>query len=175
MSVASLDPGALAPSPPAPPKPQDRQRGSEDRGATAPSIPLLPARLLEPVALRFGQLASPTRLRLLAELYAAGERSVSELAGAAGLPVPSASHNLRWLTVSGITARRREGTHILYRIVDPVILALLGEIVFAETASVRRRVAASASLSFDDAEPADPTGGVEHSGAVPPLEGEVVR
>lgn len=69
-------------------------------------------------------LANPTRLELL-DLLAQGERSVDALASAAGLGVTTASAHLQTLHASGLVARRRDGTRILYRLSGDDVAALL--------------------------------------------------
>ncbi|MCF3172021.1 metalloregulator ArsR/SmtB family transcription factor [Streptomyces sioyaensis] len=60
-------------------------------------------------------LASGKRLELL-DLLAQGERSVDELARAAGLNVTTASAHLQTLKQSGLVATRRAGVRIHYRL-----------------------------------------------------------
>jgi rhodanese-related sulfurtransferase/DNA-binding transcriptional ArsR family regulator len=67
---------------------------------------------------------SPRRIELL-ELLAQGERSVETLAGAAGLGVTTTSAHLQVLRGARLVATRREGTRILYRLVDDSVLALI--------------------------------------------------
>lgn len=59
-------------------------------------------------------LASPRRLEML-ELLAQGERSVEQLAEAAGLSVANASRHLQVLRTAGMVESRRNGVRILYR------------------------------------------------------------
>jgi ArsR family transcriptional regulator len=65
------------------------------------------------------------RLEIL-ELLAQGERSVEGLAERAGLSVANASQHLRLMRAAGLLASRRQGKHILYRLGDPAVLALVG-------------------------------------------------
>src|SRR5260370_40029770 len=60
-------------------------------------------------------LANPARLELL-DLLTQAERSVEELAHAAGMPVGNTSAQLRALHAAGLAASRREGTRIFYRL-----------------------------------------------------------
>lgn len=54
-------------------------------------------------------LANPARLELL-DLLAQGERSVDELAGAAGMRVGNTSAQLQRLRGSGLVASRKDGS-----------------------------------------------------------------
>jgi ArsR family transcriptional regulator len=81
--------------------------------------PRLPLAVLERVADRFKLLGDPTRLRLVNELHASGELSVGELVDRLGLSYASASKQLALLRAHGTISRRRDGTRIYYRIIDP--------------------------------------------------------
>jgi rhodanese-related sulfurtransferase len=59
-------------------------------------------------------LGSAPRLVML-DVLAQGERSVEQLAGAAGLPVANASQHLQVLRRAGLVATRREGARVHYR------------------------------------------------------------
>lgn len=59
-------------------------------------------------------LGSGPRLALM-DLLAQGERSVEQLAGAAGLSVANASRHLQILRRAGLVATRREGPRVHYR------------------------------------------------------------
>lgn len=87
-------------------------------------MPVVPDELLDSAARRFALLADPTRLRIVSALHDAGEASVGALAEQAGIPLANASQHLNRLAQGGIVARRRSGTSVLYRIVDPSIEAL---------------------------------------------------
>ena len=80
---------------------------------------MLPDLLLQDVAALFAQLGDTTRLRLVRELHAAGELTVSELAARTGITVANASQHLGRLSATGILSRRRDGRTVVYRIADP--------------------------------------------------------
>ena len=84
----------------------------------------VPDELVEQAAERFRLLSDPTRLQLLNELDAAGELSVGELAGRAGVGLSNTSKHLHQLEREGIVAKRRQGTTIYYRIADPTLSEL---------------------------------------------------
>lgn len=96
---------------------------------------LLPDEMLEEVATRFALLGDPTRLRIVRALHEFGERTVGEIAEAAGTTVPNASAHLARLRGAGIVARTRSGRNARYRIADPTIDALCRTVC----ASVRER------------------------------------
>jgi len=85
-----------------------------------PSKPKLPPAALTAVARRFRALADPTRLALIQELMH-GERTVGALTEAIGTSQANASKQLAALASEGILGRRKQGTYVHYRIVDPTI------------------------------------------------------
>ena len=72
-------------------------------------------------------LANPARLELL-DLLAQGERSVEDLAEAAGMKVSNTSAQLRALAGAGLVASRREGVRIYYRMADENVSAFVGQV-----------------------------------------------
>ena len=72
-------------------------------------------------------LANPARLELL-DLLAQGERSVEELAGAAGMKVSNTSAQLRALAAAGLAASRRDGLRIYYRLAGDEVAVLAGQV-----------------------------------------------
>ena len=90
----------------------------------------------------FGALGDPNR-RAIVELLAAGDRSVSELAGALPISRPAVSRHLRLLKEAGLVADRAEGTRRLYRLDDEGIAAVRAylEQVWGEAAARFRLVA----------------------------------
>jgi DNA-binding transcriptional ArsR family regulator len=71
----------------------------------------------------FDALGDPNR-RAIVELLAAGDRSVTELAGALPISRPAVSRHLRLLKEAGLVADRAEGTRRLYRLDDEGIAAV---------------------------------------------------
>jgi DNA-binding transcriptional ArsR family regulator len=65
----------------------------------------------------FDALGDPNR-RAIVELLAAGDRSVSQLAGELPISRPAVSRHLRLLKEAGLVADRAEGTRRLYRLDD---------------------------------------------------------
>jgi DNA-binding transcriptional ArsR family regulator len=74
----------------------------------------------------FRALAHELRIRLLEELRA-GELSVGELQECVGASGPNVSQHLAVLRSHGIVATRRDGTSVLYSIVDPRLHSLLDD------------------------------------------------
>ena len=68
-------------------------------------------------------LASPVRLELV-DLLAQAERSVEDLAKAAGMPVGNTSAQLRVLHAAGLVASRRDGIRVFYRLASDDIATL---------------------------------------------------
>ena len=71
-------------------------------------------------------MASPRRLELI-DLLAQGERSVEDLAGAAGLGVTSCSAHLQVLHNARLVVTRRQGTRIFYSLASDGVARLYGE------------------------------------------------
>ena len=74
--------------------------------------------VFEQVARYFSLLADPTRLRILSCLCA-GERPVHEVVEKIGLTQANISRHLNILYRAGVVERRREGSSVLYHVVDP--------------------------------------------------------
>src|SRR5215207_9497132 len=72
-------------------------------------------------------LGSPGRLRLLTEMVA-GERSVEDLAAAAGLSLSATSHHLRLLRSLRLVHARRDGRHVRYELHDHHVADLLAAV-----------------------------------------------
>jgi rhodanese-related sulfurtransferase len=70
-------------------------------------------------------LANPARLELL-DLLAQGERSVEDLAAAAGLKVSNTSAQLRALAAAGLVSTRRDGIRTFYRLASEEVAAFAG-------------------------------------------------
>jgi DNA-binding transcriptional ArsR family regulator len=87
----------------------------------------LPDDLVELIGRRFRVLGEPSRIRLLDELRE-GERSVNELAARLGAGQQNVSKHLSVLADAGILARRKDGNHVYYRIVDDGVLGLCEQV-----------------------------------------------
>ena len=87
----------------------------------------LPDDLVELIARRFRVLGEPSRIRLLGELRG-GERSVNELAARLGAGQQNVSKQLSVLAAAGVLARRKDGNHVYYRIVDDRVLGLCEQV-----------------------------------------------
>jgi DNA-binding transcriptional ArsR family regulator len=72
-------------------------------------------------------LASPSRLRVLAELVD-GERTVEQLAAACGLSPSATSHNLRILRSLRLVKTYRDGRHARYALHDHHVPELLAAV-----------------------------------------------
>ena len=72
-------------------------------------------------------LANPARLELL-DLLAQGERSVEELAAAAGMKVSNTSAQLRALAAAGLVTTRRDGVRVCYRLAGEEVAAFAGRV-----------------------------------------------
>jgi ArsR family transcriptional regulator len=74
-------------------------------------------RVFERAAELFALLSTRVRLRIVSELLE-GEKNVSQLIESVGASQPNLSHHLSVLYRSGLLSRRREGSHVVYRIAD---------------------------------------------------------
>lgn len=72
-------------------------------------------RVFELAAELFGVLATPMRLRILSALCNR-EKSVSELLSEIDTTQPNLSQHLNLLYRSGVLAKRKEGTQVIYRV-----------------------------------------------------------
>src|SRR5262249_12047306 len=72
-------------------------------------------------------LSNPARLELV-DLLAQGERSVEELAEAAGMKVSNTSAQLRALMMAGLLLTRRSGPRIYYRLADEQVAAFVDQV-----------------------------------------------
>ena len=87
----------------------------------------LPEELAELIARRFRALGDPIRVRIL-DLLRDHELSVTALAEQLGAGQQNVSKHLAVLVESGMLARRKEGTHVYYRIADEGVFALCEQI-----------------------------------------------
>jgi DNA-binding transcriptional ArsR family regulator len=87
----------------------------------------LPEDLAELIARRFRALGDPLRVRIL-DLLRNRELSVSLLAEQLGAGQQNVSKHLAVLTDAGMLARRKDGTHVYYRIADDAVFALCEQV-----------------------------------------------
>ena len=99
-------------------------------------------------------LASPVRLELV-DLLTQAERSVEDLARAAGLPVGNTSAQLRELHAAGLVASRREGIRVFYRLAGDDVAAIYRTLRQVALARLPDAEAARAAYLGSD-EPAEP-------------------
>src|SRR5438105_4139863 len=77
----------------------------------------IPVTALERAARLFDALGDAPRLQLL-QLLSRGECCVTELVAAVQEKFSTVSQRLRLLRTEGVVARRRQGTHVYYRLAD---------------------------------------------------------
>jgi DNA-binding transcriptional ArsR family regulator len=87
----------------------------------------LPDELVELIARRFRVIGEPMRIKLLDQLRQ-GEASVNQLSEALDASQQNVSKHLAVLAEVGILGRRKEGTHVYYRIVDEGVFALCEQV-----------------------------------------------
>lgn len=78
---------------------------------------------LELIAAQFKVLSEPARLKLLIALEP-GEKNVSELVAATGMPQSNVSRHLQTLTEARLVSRRKTGAKAYYEIADSAVFAL---------------------------------------------------
>lgn len=76
-------------------------------------------------SLFFGAFADPNRLKILDALRAGDELCVSDVMAITGMSQSAVSHALKLLLLRRVVARRREGRHVYYRLVDEHVLKLV--------------------------------------------------
>jgi DNA-binding transcriptional ArsR family regulator len=87
----------------------------------------LPDDLTELIARRFRVIGDATRIKLLDRLRDR-ERSVNDLAAELEAGQQNVSKHLTVLADAGILARRKDGTHVYYRIADASVLQLCEDV-----------------------------------------------
>jgi DNA-binding transcriptional ArsR family regulator len=87
----------------------------------------LPEDLADVIARRFRALGDPLRVRIL-DLLRDEELSVTVLAEQLGAGQQNVSKHLAVLTDSGMLARRKDGTHVYYRVADEAVFALCEQV-----------------------------------------------
>ena len=87
----------------------------------------LPDDLAELIARRFRALSEPMRIRLVDRLRE-GEATVGELSESLGASQQNISKHLAVLADTGILGRRKDGTHVYYRIADEGVLTLCEDV-----------------------------------------------
>jgi DNA-binding transcriptional ArsR family regulator len=87
----------------------------------------LPEDLAELIARRFRALGDPLRVRLLDQLRD-GEQTVNALAGQLDAGQQNVSKHLAVLADAGMIARRKESTHVYYRIADDGVFDLCEQV-----------------------------------------------
>jgi DNA-binding transcriptional ArsR family regulator len=101
----------------------------------------LPEDLAELIARRFRVLGDPLRVRML-DLLREQELSVNALAEQLGAGQQNVSKHLALLADAGMLARRKDGTHVYYRIADAGVLGLCEQVC----GSVQAQLTALAAL-----------------------------
>jgi DNA-binding transcriptional ArsR family regulator len=103
----------------------------------------LPEDLAELIARRFRALGDPLRVRIL-DLLRDQELSVTVLAERLAAGQQNVSKHLAVLVDTGMLARRKDGTHVYYRIADEGVFALCEQVcgsLQAQLASLNALVA----------------------------------
>jgi rhodanese-related sulfurtransferase/DNA-binding transcriptional ArsR family regulator len=107
--------------------------------------PVAKAELFDSLARVGKAVGSGKRLELL-DLLAQSERSVEQLAAAAGLGLTTCSAHLQTLRQAGLVATRRDGTKIYYRLAGPDVAALYA--LLRDVAGARSAQAAAARDAY---------------------------
>jgi len=87
----------------------------------------IPDDLAEVIARRFRVIGEPLRIRLLDRLRD-GEATVTELTHWLAASQQNVSKHLSVLAEAGVVARRKDGNHAYYRIVDEGVFALCDQV-----------------------------------------------
>jgi ArsR family transcriptional regulator len=94
------------------------------KGEHATPEPRIPPAALARAAQLFRAMGEASRLRIL-ELLKPGEMCVTEIVAAVNEKFSTVSQRLRILRSEGLIARRREGTHVFYRLADRHVVDLI--------------------------------------------------
>ncbi len=92
----------------------------------------------------------PSKNRLL-QLIREQERTVTEMVEASGLEQSNVSHQLRQLRKAGLVKARRDGRQRRYRLADPELRHLLGDIERLSTRMERVAYLANLDIHVDPA------------------------
>lgn len=87
--------------------------------------PLLSEHEVSALGVLFDSLANATRLRILYLLSVYGEMASGEMAERLGKSAQSVSNQLQKLADRGLVGARRQGSHMIYKISDPCVTAIL--------------------------------------------------
>jgi DNA-binding transcriptional ArsR family regulator len=96
----------------------------------------IPEELVELISRRFRAIGEPLRIRLLDALRD-GEATVNELAVEVSTSQQNVSKHLAVLADAGIVGRRKDGTHVYYRIADEDVLGLCEDVCGSVQAQLR--------------------------------------
>lgn len=83
--------------------------------------------VFDTVARYFALLSDPMRLRIL-HAVCEGERSVSEIVALTGSTQTNVSRHLSLMHERGALARRKDGSHVLYRVADAALVTMCREV-----------------------------------------------
>lgn len=100
--------------------------------------PLLDVEKAAETASIFEVLANPTRLRILQEIVRSEEASPSALAQRLEMKPQAISNQIQRLADRRMIQSRRDGTNVLYRVVDPCIVDLLERALCLQEECLRR-------------------------------------
>lgn len=81
----------------------------------------IPNELLVLMAEKFRMLSDPTRLAILRYLMDGNEMNVTQLVAKTGRELANVSKHLKLMADTGLLARRKDGSFVLYRLDDPVL------------------------------------------------------
>jgi DNA-binding transcriptional ArsR family regulator len=105
---------------------------SHEGKRSVPDVPEIGEELAQDVAEAMQALASPTRVRMLAELQR-GPMGVNELAGSVGMDPSAVSHQLRLLRHLNLVKGARRANRVIYSLHDEHVGVLLAEAVYHVT------------------------------------------
>ena len=93
-------------------------------GVTKPLLRRIDPAVLARAADIIRLLGHPERLKIV-EVLERGESTVSEIREAVGLPQAIVSQHLARLRGANVVAARRDGVHVLYRVIEPKVRHIL--------------------------------------------------
>lgn len=83
--------------------------------------------VFDAVARYFAMLSDPTRLRIM-HAVCGGERSVSDIVALTGGTQTNVSRHLSMMHERGALSRRKDGSHVYYRVADEALIAMCRDV-----------------------------------------------
>lgn len=77
---------------------------------------------------KLAAMSHPLRLYMVRELVRSGPRNVKSFVEETGVSQPAVSQHLAKLRMGGVIAMEKKGTHVFYRVDDPMVRKIIEDI-----------------------------------------------